>query len=311
MILVYGATGTTGRLIVAALEALGTPYLVAGRDHDRTAAAAGPSCRGVRVGLDLSGVSVLVNAVGPFVRLGPPVLDAAIRAGVHYVDTTAEHTFLLHAATRHDDALAAGICALPASGIDFAPAFLGAALVGTPCETWFWLDDFAPSKGTTRSAVESAGRGPIAAPRPVRFAERSGWAVPFPGGESALLHRDCRTSLVLPLAQALSFSALQLTAKLLPFASLADPIADRVPEPTPSQRHKARYTFVTHGATHTCRIDGQDVYASTGAYVATIATWLAEGRARARGVLPTGAALPAVELLNALPVRWSLTERGV
>ncbi len=310
MVLVYGATGYTGRLILAALEALGTVYAVAGRDPVRTAAAAGPSCRDVRVGLDLSDVSVLINAVGPFVRLGPPVLDAAIAAGVHYVDTTAELDFILHAAGRHADAVTAGICVLPASGIDFAPAFLGAALVGAPCETWFWLDDFLPSKGTTRSAVESAGRGPLALPRRVRFEERSGWAVPFPGGEAALIHPDCRTSLVLPLAQAASFSALMGAANVLPFASLADRITDQVPDPTPEQRAAARYTFVTHGAERTCRIDGEDVYGSTGVYVATIATWLAEGRALAKGVLPTGAALPAAELLDALPVRWRVGARG-
>jgi len=34
----------------------------------------------------MDGVSVVLNTVGPFFRLGPPVLRAAIRAGCHYLD---------------------------------------------------------------------------------------------------------------------------------------------------------------------------------------------------------------------------------
>ena len=34
----------------------------------------------------MRGVDVVLNCVGPFYRFGPPILGAAIRAGVHYVD---------------------------------------------------------------------------------------------------------------------------------------------------------------------------------------------------------------------------------
>jgi len=68
-------------------------------DLDETAAtrfaeSLGPKARGTRVDVTdesalaglFSGAGAVLNTVGPFFRLGPPVLRAAIRAGCHYLD---------------------------------------------------------------------------------------------------------------------------------------------------------------------------------------------------------------------------------
>lgn len=63
--------------------------------------------------LDLfSGADAVLNTVGPFFRLGPPVLRAAIRAGVHYLDINDDWESTEAMLALDDEARAAGITAV-------------------------------------------------------------------------------------------------------------------------------------------------------------------------------------------------------
>jgi len=132
-IALLGVTGYTGRLVAAALDRRGLPFLAAGRDHARVSEAVeGLShVAGTRVAdtgdrASLRALAdeadVLITTVGPFVEHGRAVLDAAIAGRCHYVDSTGEQSFLRwaydHAAPRARDA---GITAVPAAGFDFVP----------------------------------------------------------------------------------------------------------------------------------------------------------------------------------------------
>ena len=44
-----------------------------------------------------SGAKVVCNMVGPFIKYGPEVVEAALAAGCHYLDTTGEQDWVLHA----------------------------------------------------------------------------------------------------------------------------------------------------------------------------------------------------------------------
>ena len=303
-ILLYGASGYTGRCCIDVLEQAGIPYLVGGRSREKLAAAAGPGCIGVRVapaenlGATFRDVGCVISTVGPFARHGLPVLDAAIAAGAHYVDTTAERTFMEAALTRHDDAEAAGITALPSCGVEYAPMFLAAALLPDgPVDSYLWLDDFLPTRGSVRSMVAMAGIGPTPRPFSVTVEERRGWAIRFPGAESVFLHPDCRTHLCLRLH----------VAKLISPARFSDAIADRLSDPSPEVRRASGYTVVVASGSEAIRIDGQDVYASTGRFAVQLARLLVDGRAHTPGVLPVGAAIDPELALAAL----SLTTRRV
>jgi saccharopine dehydrogenase-like NADP-dependent oxidoreductase len=98
-------------------------------DLDRGAASAcasscGAKARGVAVDVRdaaalarlFSGAGAVLNTVGPFFRLGPPVLRAAIAAGVHYLDINDdwESTEAMLAMDR--DARAAGVTAVIGMG---------------------------------------------------------------------------------------------------------------------------------------------------------------------------------------------------
>jgi hypothetical protein len=306
-ILVYGASGFTGQCCVTALEEAGLPYRVGGRSAAKLEAVAGPGCVGMRVadaanlGDAFADASCVIATVGPFARHGLPVLDAAIAAGAHYVDTTAEQPFMRSALTRHDAAVSAGITALPACGVEYAPMFLAAALLGDgPVDSYLWLDDFLPTRGSVRSMVAMAGVGPLRWPRAVQIEERRGYAVTIPGAEAVFLHPDCTTHLMLRAIEAFPIAAIWPIAKLLPPGRFADAIADRLTDPTPQQRAAATFTVVVTQGGEGIRIDGQDVYASTGRFAVQLARLLTEGRAHSAGILPVGAALDPRLALAAL-----------
>lgn len=125
MLLIYGATGYTGELVVEEALRRGLRPTVAGRDAKKVEAL------GARTGLptrvfpveraDLAGVNVLLNIAGPFSRTARPLLDACLRAGVHYLDVTGEIAVFESLAARDAEARAAGILVLPGVGFDVVP----------------------------------------------------------------------------------------------------------------------------------------------------------------------------------------------
>src|SRR3954447_8732924 len=101
-IVVFGATGYTGRLVAERLVAAGVRPVLAVRNPDRVA----PALAGLETvradamrqntvfALVDSPDDVLVSTVGPFVKWGPPALRAAVAAGCTYVDSTGEPAFI-------------------------------------------------------------------------------------------------------------------------------------------------------------------------------------------------------------------------
>ncbi|MET8041401.1 NAD(P)H-binding protein [Micromonospora sp. NPDC005215] len=92
---VFGAYGHTGRFVVTELRERGFVPLPLGRDA-RKLAASGLPYRVASVedpaSLDqaLTGVDAVINCAGPFASTAAPVIEAALRAGIPYVDVAAE-----------------------------------------------------------------------------------------------------------------------------------------------------------------------------------------------------------------------------
>jgi short subunit dehydrogenase-like uncharacterized protein len=70
----------------------------------------------------LAGASAVLNAAGPFAETAAPVVDACLRAGVHYLDVTGEVPVLDAVAQRHADAVGRGVMLMPAVGFDVVPS---------------------------------------------------------------------------------------------------------------------------------------------------------------------------------------------
>ncbi|MFF0487400.1 saccharopine dehydrogenase family protein [Nocardia sp. NPDC004068] len=138
-IVVFGATGYTGRLTAEALIARGATPVLAGRHAtavEKLAADLGGADTAVADVTDpasvralLSRGDVLVTTVGPFLRHGEPALAAALAAGAHYFDSTGEGPFIRGVFERDAPAREVGIGLLTAFGFDYVPGNLAAGLV--------------------------------------------------------------------------------------------------------------------------------------------------------------------------------------
>ena len=137
-IVVFGATGYTGRLVVGSLLGRGQRPLLAGRNPASLQALAGPhglayetadakDPASVRDLLEAG--DVLVSTVGPFNRFGHAAAAAAADAGAHYLDSTGEVDFVQEMQRRHSArAAAGGATMVPAFAYDYVPGCLAGAL---------------------------------------------------------------------------------------------------------------------------------------------------------------------------------------
>ena len=113
-VVVYGASGYTGRLICEYLRELNVPFIAAGRNKELLADVVGRIPGIETASYDVvevehtvealtalfTGAQVVCNTVGPFISFGDDVAEAALAAGCHYLDTTGEQNWLLHAQER-------------------------------------------------------------------------------------------------------------------------------------------------------------------------------------------------------------------
>jgi short subunit dehydrogenase-like uncharacterized protein len=138
-IVVFGATGYTGRLTAERLVAEGARPILAGRSESRLAELAerlgGLEWRQADVFQQASVATlvgpgdVLLSTVGPFVKWGEPAVRAAIAAGAVYIDSTGEPPFIRQVFEEHGTAAAsAGATLMSAMGYDFVPGALAGAL---------------------------------------------------------------------------------------------------------------------------------------------------------------------------------------
>lgn len=126
-IVLYGATGFTGGLIIDEAGRLGAAIVLAGRDAGKVARLAEPlglpwiAAEVGNAAALLAEPCVLVNAAGPFSHTWP-LASAAIAAGCDYVDICGEADAL--AAMRRLDGAAkvAGVALLPGAGFDVVPS---------------------------------------------------------------------------------------------------------------------------------------------------------------------------------------------
>jgi short subunit dehydrogenase-like uncharacterized protein len=139
-IVVFGATGYTGRLTAEALVQHGERPVLAARNAGRLnqlaaelgggldTAVADVSRPGTVVELVSEG-DVLVATVGPFVKFGDAAAEAAIAGRAHYIDSTGEPPFIRRVFEHYGpQAKRAGIGMLTAFGYDWVPGNLAGAL---------------------------------------------------------------------------------------------------------------------------------------------------------------------------------------
>lgn len=177
-IVVFGATGYTGRLVCEALVGRGVRPVLAGRNDETLRALAGELGGGLETQTADVGEpaslrvlvergDVLVSCVGPFNEYGDPAVRAAVDAGAHYIDSTGESRFIRRVFEEFGpDAERAGCGLLTAFGYDFVPGNLAGALAleqAGAAATKVSIGYFISGGGNTSTDAMSGGTAASAA----------------------------------------------------------------------------------------------------------------------------------------------------
>jgi hypothetical protein len=122
-IIIYGASGYTGKLIAESLHNRGIAFTAAGRTEEKlhkaldvVAGRADVENISAKVATAqhteeslvalFTGAKVVVNVTGPFSEIGEVVVKSALQAGCHYLDTTGEQDFMLDMKEKYGTAFA-------------------------------------------------------------------------------------------------------------------------------------------------------------------------------------------------------------
>lgn len=322
-IAVFGAYGHTGRFVVERVRMRGWRTRLCGRDAARLQAMAGHThADDVRVAsiadaasLDaaLAGCAAVLNCAGPFGQTSEPLIEAALRAGIHYLDTAAEQQPVLAAFERYAVAAReAGIAVVPAMafygglGDLLATAAMGDWPQADSVEIAVALDRWHPTAGTRitgqrntakRLAIEDGVLAEAAVPS--RSCE---WTFPAPFGaqpmaevpmsEIALVSRHLRT---------------RSATAYLDQGSLRDVRGPDTPAPVAADASgRSAQVFAIEarvrraGGVRRLGACGRDIYAITAPLMVEAMEWVLDGRCRGHGVLAAGAAFDAADFLQAL-----------
>lgn len=169
-VVLYGASGYTGKLTAWKLAERGIPFIAAGRNAERIEAelAKVPELKGhdykcVAVEHDskalaelFRGRKIVINQVGPFMQIGLPTVRACLEAGCHYFDTTGEPDWMLLLKREYGKKFAdKGLILCPANAVMWVEGLLVAEIAletpGIDSLNIVYLADSVPSLTSTKS----------------------------------------------------------------------------------------------------------------------------------------------------------------
>ena len=327
LVTVFGAYGHTGRFVVAELVARGFVPVLSGRDAralDEFARERGLEARAASaddaVSLDraLAGTAAVINCAGPFAATTGPVIEAALRAKIPYLDVAAEleanlDTFA-HYRERAQDAAAVIVPAMAffgGLGDLLTTAAMGDWAEAEEAHIAYALSNWHPTAGTRRSgAVSRERRGEH------RLRYRGGqwerrtdaaptleWTFPEPMGSRPVIGEFTMADVV-TVAQHL---AIPDVTTYMTTEAVRDVAAPETPAPSAADESgRSNQTFLVDvvvrsgGAERRATAGGQDIYAVTAPLVAEALERVLTGRTRTVGVVSAGEIFDATDFLHAL-----------
>ncbi|RAN96481.1 Saccharopine dehydrogenase (NAD(+), L-lysine-for ming) [Micromonospora noduli] len=319
---VFGAYGHTGRFVMTELRERGFDALPVGRDAHRLAAfglAYRVASADDPASLDaaLTGVDAVVNCAGPFAATAANVIEAALRAGIPYVDVAAEIEANLDTFAHFTErARAAGVAVVPAMAFFGG---LGDLLATTAMGDWtsadeahvaYGLSSWHPTAGTVAAGVVSRERR---AGRRVRYTggrleyhpggelPRVDWDFPAPLGRRTVFGEFSMADVVtiprhLAIPEVRTYMTVDAATDL---AAAAAPVAV-------DERGRSAQTFtvdvmVRRGDTRRRVVaSGRDIYAVSAPLAVEAVGRVLDGRTRTSGVASAGEMFDAPDFLRAL-----------
>ena len=299
-IAVLGAGGHTGGFVLAELRRRGLTPIPCGRTTDLDAA--------------FRDAHAVINCAGPFAATAAPAIEAAIRAGIPYLDVTAEI-----------EVVADTFAGYAGAGIPIVPAVafyggLGDLLATAAIGDWpavehltiaYALSSWHPTPGTTATGRVSAERrqGRRIAYTGRRLRHRAGdpprteWTFPAPVGTRPVVGEfTTADSATIPTHLDTPEIATFMTANAVDDLHAADPSG-----PVAVDEHgRSAQTFLVEvvarsgGVERRAVASGRDIYAVTAPLVVEAAVRILAGEGDKTGVASAGARFDAKDFLGSV-----------
>ena len=317
----YGAAGHTGRFIAAELVRRGFEPVLAGRDLAKLSPVAARYAVGGRevdatdaAGLDslLDGAESLINAAGPFGDTSPQLIEAALRAGIPYLDVTAEPFVardIFESFTGVDSIVAPAFGFFGALGDLLVTAALGDWTNADSIELAFALDRWRPTTGTRLAGERRAGRrlvrnnGQLEIREPTQAAPKATWQFDPPFGEQPTIG-EFSTVDVVTISRHIPVDRISTWINQAPLMDLASADSSGPEAVDESGRSAQQFTVeaVVHRGSEQRRAvaSGQDIYAVTAPLVVEAVSRILDGDASASGAVTAGQLFDARDFLSAL-----------
>jgi short subunit dehydrogenase-like uncharacterized protein len=321
---VFGATGHTGRFVVAELLRRGILPVAVARDRAKLAALELADRGGqIRVAsIDDSGsldrafddVAAVINCAGPFLDTADAVAAAALRAGAHYLDVTAEQASARATLEKFDAAAReAGVIVIPALGFYgglgdlLATAAVGSWRLADEIRIAIALDSWHPTQGTRQTGARNTAPRMVVVdghlvplPQP---APQTSWDFPEPFGSEDVME--------LPFSEVVQITRHLQTTELHTYLSkeaLQDLLDPTTPPPKAADAMgRSAQIFLIEviaakdGTTRRARARGRDIYAFTAPLVCEAAQRILDGEtAQSSGAQAPGAIFDSRGYLRAL-----------
>jgi short subunit dehydrogenase-like uncharacterized protein len=261
----------------------------------------------------LDGAEAVINCAGPFLDTADAVAAAALRAGIHYLDVSAEQASAQATLDKYDAAARdAGIVFAPAMGFygGFADLLVTAALGdwdhADAIEIMIGLDSWRPTRGTRMTGARNTAprlviAGGRAAPLSSPATERH-WEFGDPLGRQTVVE--------LPFSEIILISRHVRTGELHTYLSrnALDDVRDpATPGPAPadatgrsSQRFVVDAVVTRAGKNGRIVARGRDIYAFTAPLVCEAVERILDGKVKEKGAHAPGAIFDARDYLDAL-----------
>lgn len=172
-VLIYGASGYTGKIIAESLAERGISFYMSGRSEARLqeAKAIVEERHGKPIDAELAPASntveellpwfekvdIVINVAGPFMQVAWPIVEAAYQAGCHYLDTTGEQDWTIAIADKYGKAFEdKGLLLAPACSYMWTAGALAAEVVletegVDSIDLLYQIDNALPSEASTKS----------------------------------------------------------------------------------------------------------------------------------------------------------------
>jgi hypothetical protein len=283
---VYGASGHTGRFVVAELLRRGHTAIAIGRDErrlrerleelgDRVSVRGAALDDSAALDRALAVADAVINCAGPFLDTAAPLVEAALRAGIHYLDVTAEQASAQQTLDAFDaPARERGVCVIPAAGFFGG---LGDVLATAAMSDWdaadridiaIALDRWWPTVGTRETGKRNTATRLVlrhGSLRPIEASLPFVWEFAQPFGSQDVVEVPFTETIL--IARHLDVRDLRSVLASAPLRDLRDPATPGPVAVDAYGRSDQQFLveIVVHrgGATRRASFAGRDIYAVT------------------------------------------------